>query len=64
MIDRFNRLFARTLRDLRRYAPQVVVQNVGQLNLAQAQLNIGQTGVLCDSSGSPYVMIDGGMPDH
>jgi len=46
MVDRFNRLFARTLRafrDLRRYTPQVVVQNVGQLNLAQAQLNVAQT---------------------
>ena len=45
MVDRFNRLFARTLRafrDLRRYTPQVVVQNVGQLNLAQAQVNVGQ----------------------
>ena len=34
MADRFNRLFARTLRalrDLRRYTPQIVVQNVGQL---------------------------------
>ena len=42
MVDRFNRLFARTLRalrDLRRYTSQVVVQNVGQLNLAQAQVN-------------------------
>jgi hypothetical protein len=45
MADRFNRLFARTLRalrDLRRYTPQVVVQNVSQLNLAQSQLNIGR----------------------
>jgi len=46
MVDRFNRLFTRTLRalrDLRRYTPQMVVQNVGQLNLAQSQVNIGRT---------------------
>ncbi len=43
MVDRFNRLFMRTLRslrDLRRYSASVVVQNVGQLNLGQAQVNI------------------------
>ena len=43
MVDRFNRLFTRTLRslrDLRRYSASVVVQNVGQLNLGQAQVNI------------------------
>ena len=36
MVDRFNRLFMRTLRslrDLRRYSASVVVQNVGQLNV-------------------------------
>jgi hypothetical protein len=46
MVDRFNRLFARRLRamrDLRRYTPQVVVQNVGQLNVAGAQVNVAQT---------------------
>ena len=45
MVDRFNRLFARTLRalrDLRRYTPQVVVQNVGQMNLARAQVNVAR----------------------
>jgi len=43
MVDRFNRLFTRTLRalrDLRRYAPSVTVGHVDQLNLAQAQVNI------------------------
>jgi hypothetical protein len=51
MVDRFNRLFVRTLkvlRDGRRNAPAVVVQNGGQLNLAQAQLNIGQAEVSAD----------------
>ena len=45
MVGRFNGLFARTLRalrDLPRYAPRVVVQDVGQLNLAQAQVNVAQ----------------------
>jgi hypothetical protein len=45
MVDRWNRLFTRTLRalrDLRRYAPPVVVQHANQVNLAQAQLNVGQ----------------------
>jgi len=45
MVDRFNRLFTRTLRafrDLRRFTPQVVVQNVGQLNLAQSQVNVAR----------------------
>ncbi len=44
MVDRFNRLFTRTLRalrDLRRYAPHVVVQHAEQVNLAQAQINVG-----------------------
>jgi hypothetical protein len=35
MVDRFHRLMIRTirtLRDLRRYAPKIVVQNAGLLN--------------------------------
>ena len=47
MVDRFNRLFARTLRalrDLRRYTPQVVVQNVGQLNVGAQQVNVTRAG--------------------
>ena len=46
MVDRWNRLFLRTLRqlrDLRRYAPSVVVGNVGQLNIAQQQMNLAHT---------------------
>jgi len=45
MVDRFNRLFSRTLRDLRdlrRSMPPVVVQHANQVNLAQAQVNVGQ----------------------
>jgi len=41
MCDRFNRIFLRTLRafqDLRRYAPTVIVQNAGQVNVGQQQL--------------------------
>jgi hypothetical protein len=42
MADRFNRLFLRTLRalrDLRRYAPTVIVQNAGLVNVAGVQQN-------------------------
>jgi hypothetical protein len=45
MVDRWSRLFSRTLRDLRdqrRSTPQVVVQHANQVNLAQAQVNVGQ----------------------
>ena len=44
MVDRFNKLFIRTLRalrDLRRYAPPVIVQNAGQVNVGAQQLNVG-----------------------
>jgi hypothetical protein len=37
MADRFNRMFLRTLRqmrDLRRYGTPVVIQNAGQVNVA------------------------------
>ena len=43
MGDRFNRIFLRTLRalrDLRRYAPTVVVQNAGQVNVGGQQVNV------------------------
>ena len=43
MAERFQRLFVRavrTLRDLRRYAPSVVVQNAAQVNLAAVQQNV------------------------
>ena len=44
MVDRFNRIALRTLRalrDLRRYAPVVVVQNAGQVNIGERQVNVG-----------------------
>jgi hypothetical protein len=43
MVDRFNRIFlrtARTLRELRRGTPGVVVQNAGQVNVGQQQVNV------------------------
>jgi hypothetical protein len=43
MAERFQRLFVRavrTLRDLRRYAPSVVVQNAGQVNVGAVQQNV------------------------
>jgi len=45
MVDRFNRIFLRTLRalrDLRRYAPSVTIQNAGQVNIAQQQTNTAE----------------------
>jgi hypothetical protein len=47
MADRFNRMYMRTLRalrDLRRYAPTVVVQNAGQVNVGGQQVNVARTG--------------------
>ena len=43
MVLRFNRLHLRTLRalrDLRRYAPTVMIQNAGQVNIGQQQVNV------------------------
>jgi hypothetical protein len=57
MVDRFNRLFSRTLRDLRdqrRHTPQVVVQHANQVNLAQAQMNVGQ-------AEAPHDVLSGGI---
>lgn len=46
MVDRFNRIFLRTLRalrDLRRYTPHtVVVQNAGQVNVGRQQVNMAE----------------------
>ena len=45
MVDRFNKLFLRTLRalrDLRRYAPTVMIQNAGQVNIGQQHVNAAQ----------------------
>jgi hypothetical protein len=42
MVDRFNRLFMRTLRqlrDLRRYTPAVTIQNADQVNIGGQQIN-------------------------
>ncbi|MDQ3805489.1 MAG: hypothetical protein M3416_16880 [Acidobacteriota bacterium] len=46
MADRYNRMFLRTLRqmrDLRRY-PSVIVNNGGQVNVAQNQVNVQRAG--------------------
>jgi len=43
MFERFNRVFLRSLRvlqELRRHGPAVVVQNAGQVNVAQQQVNV------------------------
>jgi predicted transcriptional regulator len=47
MVDRFNRMVLRTLRalrDLRRYTPNVIVQNAGQVNVAEQQVNVVAEG--------------------
>jgi len=43
MVELFNRIFLRTLRtlqDLRRYSHQIIVQNAGQVNIAEKQVNV------------------------
>jgi hypothetical protein len=43
MVDRFNKSYLRTLRDLRdlrRYTPAVFVQNAGQVNVGGQQVNV------------------------
>ena len=43
MVDRFNKMYLRTLRalrDLRRYGPAVIVQNAGQVNVGGQQVNV------------------------
>ena len=50
MVDRFNRLFLRTLRalrDLRRYAPTVMVQHAAQVNIGGQQVNVAGGGETC-----------------
>ena len=42
MVDRFNRLFLRTLRDLWRYAPTVMVQHAAQVDIDAQQVNAAQ----------------------
>ena len=47
MMDRFNRIFLRTLRalcDMRRHSTPVIVQNGGQMNVAQQQVNLNTAG--------------------
>jgi len=47
MVERFNRIFLRTLRalqDLRRRAPSVIVQNAGHVNIGRQQVNMTATG--------------------
>jgi hypothetical protein len=44
MVERFNRIFIRTMRmlkELRRQSPTFVVQNAGQVNVADKQINVG-----------------------
>jgi hypothetical protein len=47
MVERFNRIFLRTLRalrDLRRGPQPVFVQNAGQVNVGQQQVNLAGGG--------------------
>lgn len=46
LADSYNRQFLRTLRqmrDLRRYTPSVIVNNGGQVNVANQQVNVTRT---------------------
>lgn len=46
MAERFNRLYLRTLRqlrDLRRYAPSIMIQNADQVNIGGQQINVAKT---------------------
>ena len=54
MVDRFHRLFLRTLRALRehrRHAPQVVVQNAAQVNVGAVQQNVAADPHCARASG-------------
>ena len=54
MADRFQRMFLRglrALRDLRRYAPAVVVQNAGQVNVGGQQVNLTHAQVDASATG-------------
>ena len=45
MVDRFHRMFVRSLRalrDLRRYNSNVIVQQAGQVNVGSQQVNVSQ----------------------
>ena len=45
MVDRFHRIMMRTLRalrDMRRYAPKIIVQNAGQVNVGEQQVNVSR----------------------
>ncbi|MFV1968969.1 MAG: hypothetical protein ACC628_26415, partial [Pirellulaceae bacterium] len=51
MMDRFDRMFMRALRqlrDLRRYATSVVVQRAEQVNVGQQQVNVTAGKDVCD----------------
>jgi hypothetical protein len=56
MVDRFNRIFLRTLRalrDLRRYTPPVIVQNARQVNVGGQQVNVAAAGLEEPGSVTP-----------
>jgi len=53
MVDRFNRLFMRTLRglrDLRRYGGKVTIERAGQVNIGEQQVNVAGQRVEEDAS--------------
>ena len=58
MLDRFNRMFMRTLRqlrDLRRYT--VVIQSADQVNIGQQQVNVARATEAPDEADEPPVAI-------
>jgi hypothetical protein len=55
MVDRFHRMFLRTLRELcslRKVPLAVVVQNAEQVNVGGQQVNVNSTATICSTSSS------------
>jgi hypothetical protein len=44
MAERWNRMLMRTLRDLRRYAAPINIQNAGQVNIGNQRLHVSGQG--------------------
>lgn len=67
MIDRFNRMFLRTLRslrDLRRYHAPVIVQNAGQVNVGAQQVNVAPANAQPVDKRSANAVVQSGANDN
>jgi hypothetical protein len=56
MVERFHRLFLRSLRALQDYrrgpAPRVAIGNVGQVNVGSEQVNVGAAAAIEEATGA------------